>query len=74
MNSLLKNFNICMMSSLLKNFNIRMIRSENDLKMHAQEYFWNESCIPQLFTRKFSPREPKCLKGGSQGSGWTVPM
>ena len=26
-------------------------------------YFQNESYIPQLFTRKFSPREPKCLNG-----------
>ena len=26
-------------------------------------YFQNESYIPQLFTRKFSRREPKCLNG-----------
>ena len=30
-----------------------IICSENDLKTHIQEYFENESYIPQLFTRKF---------------------
>ena len=30
------------------------------LKTHAEEYFQNKSYMPQLFTRKFSPREPKC--------------
>ena len=44
------------MSSQLK---MCMIRSENDLI----PYFQNESYIPQLFKRKFSPRETKCLKG-----------
>ena len=38
-----------------------IIRSENTL-MHAFFFhFQNESYIPQLFTRKFSPRELKCL-------------
>ena len=45
-----------------KNLHTCMIRSENYLKMHGYEYFENESYIPQSFTRKFSPREPKCLK------------
>ena len=27
------------------------------------DYFQNEPYIPQLFIRKFSPREPKCLNG-----------
>ena len=48
------------MSSQLK---MCMIRSENDLI----PYFQNESYIPQLFTRKFSPRETKCLKGVAVG-------
>ena len=26
-------------------------------------HFQNKSYIPQLFTRKFSPREPKCRNG-----------
>ena len=46
-----------------------MIRSENDLKTRAQEYFQNKSYILQLLTREFSPREPKCLKGVAAG-GW----
>ena len=37
-------------------------------------YFQKESYTPQLFARKFSPREPKCLKWGSgKGLGWPVP-
>ena len=36
-----------------------MTRSENDLN--------NASYIPQLFIRKFSPREPKCLNGVAVG-------
>ena len=40
-----------------------MIFSENDLKTHAYEHLQNESDIPQLFTRKVSPRETKYLKG-----------
>ena len=41
-----------------------MIRSKNDLKIACIRVFQNESYIPQLFyTRKFSPRELKCLKG-----------
>ena len=30
-------------------------------------HFQNESYIPQLFARKFSPREPKCLNGVAVG-------
>ena len=26
-------------------------------------HFQNESYVPQLFTRKFSPKEPKCFNG-----------
>ena len=26
-------------------------------------HFQNESYVPQLFTRKFSPKEPKCVNG-----------
>ena len=40
-----------------------MIRSEILLRMRFSSQFQNESYIPQLFTRKFSPREPKCLNG-----------
>ena len=36
------------------------------LRMHLS-HFQNESYIPQLFTRKFSPREPKCLNGVAVG-------
>ena len=39
-----------------------MICSENDLRMRAQEYFQNESYVPRLFIRKFSPIGFKCVK------------
>ena len=35
--------------------------------MTSERHFQNESYIPQLFTRKFSPRETKCLKGVAVG-------
>ena len=44
-----------------------MIRSENTLKHIIFFHFQNESYIPQLFSGKFSPREPKCLNGVAVG-------
>ena len=43
-----------------------MTRSENTVS--KEEYFQNESYIPQLFTRKFLPREPKCINGVAVGN------
>ena len=40
--------------------------------MHLS-YFHNESYISQLFTRKFSPRQPKCLNGVVVGD-WDGPF
>ena len=48
-----------------------MIRSENDQKnAFIRVYLQNESyTVQQLFTRKFSAREPKCLTGVAVGIG-----
>ena len=51
------------MSSLLKNCNICMIRYENDQKNACIRVFSERITVQQLFTRKFSAREPKCLTG-----------
>ena len=45
-----------------------MIRSENDLKNACIRVFSERITVQQLFTRKFSAREPKLDNwGGAQG-------
>ena len=57
------------MSSFLKNFKICMIHSENDLKNTCIRVFSERITVQQLFTGKFSAREPKCLTGVALGTG-----
>ena len=46
------------MCNFLKNFNICMIRSENDQKNRCIRVFSEQITVQQLFTGKFSAREP----------------
>ena len=51
-----------------------MIHSEKGLKNGRVRVVSERIIHATIIARKFSPGEPKCLKGVTQGSGWPVPV